>query len=375
MMHGADVSTTQEQAACGSIEEMRRGTSPETSPLACRKAHAAPVRQFSAQILENFRSHALIAVVFVAVGATGCMVPRGKYDRALADLQIARAQTTTEAERADAEAARAEKLTAEIAQLGRDLQDRDAKLRDGAVSASELSRKLEDLAVFNDELSKRLKSAGQNVDKLASERGTLTEELAETRVKLDELKRQQAAGEARVAQYQGLLRSFQKLVDAGQLSVSVRRGRMVLELPNDVLFDSGRADVKSAGKKALASIASVLKGLTERTFQVAGHTDNVKIQSSKYPSNWELSTARGVEVTKLLIAGGMDPRRLSAAGYGEWDPTADNATAEGRAKNRRIEITLVPDMEEMVKLPGVIDSAAPPAPPTAKPPPASSSLR
>jgi chemotaxis protein MotB len=143
------------------------------------------------------------------------------------------------------------------------------------------------------------------------------------------------------------------------LKVGIRRGRMVLELPNDILFDSGKTEVKPAGKSALADVAKVLRGLPGRTFQVAGHTDNVKIQSARYPSNWELSTARAVEVTKLLVDGGMDPKMLSAAGYGEWDPAADNASPDGRAKNRRIEITLVPNMEELVKLPDGVEDPPP----------------
>src|SRR5262249_35176364 len=141
-----------------------------------------------------------------------------------------------------------------------------------------------------------------------------------------------------------------KMVDAGQLKVVMRGGRMLLELRNDVLFDSGRTDLKEEGKKTLAAVAGVLRTLPDRRFQVAGHTDNVKIQTARFPSNWELSTAPAVEVVKLLVDAGMDPRNVSAAGYGEFAPVESNDTPEGRAKNRRIEIALVPNLDELAAL-------------------------
>ena len=112
----------------------------------------------------------------------------------------------------------------------------------------------------------------------------------------------------------------------------------------------------------------MLRAMPDRRFQVAGHTDDVKMQSARYPSNWELSTTRAVEVVKRLIEGGMYPKNLAASGYGEFAPAESNATPEGRAKNRRIEIALQPNLDEFVKVPGVNDAA--PAPPAAKPPPA-----
>ena len=135
---------------------------------------------------------------------------------------------------------------------------------------------------------------------------------------------------------------------------------MLLELPNDVLFDSGRTDLKDTGRRTLVEIAQVLKTMPDRRFQVAGHTDNVKIQTPRFPSNWELSTARAVEVVKLLIESGMDSKDLSAAGYGEFAPVAGNDAPDGRSRNRRIEIALVPNLEELVQLPGAEPPAAPP---------------
>src|SRR5262249_49992540 len=94
-------------------------------------------------------------------------------------------------------------------------------------------------------------------------------------------------------------------------------------------------------------------GLQDRHFLVAGHTDNVPIRSGRWKSNWELSTARAIEVTLFLIAHGMKPQVLAAAGYGEFDPVSANDTAQNRAQNRRIEIVLQPNLSDLPSLEGI----------------------
>ena len=94
-------------------------------------------------------------------------------------------------------------------------------------------------------------------------------------------------------------------------------------------------------------MTAVLKDLQNRNFQVAGHTDNIPIKSAKFRSNWDLSTARAVEVVNFMIVAGMEPKRLSAAGYAAESPVAPNDTPENKAKNRRIEITLVPNLDDL----------------------------
>ena len=138
------------------------------------------------------------------------------------------------------------------------------------------------------------------------------------------------------------------MIDAGQLKVTLRNGHMVLQMANDVLFDSGKTDIKGSGQDALRQVATVLKTISDRHFQVAGDTDNVPIQTALFPSNWELSTRRAVEVVHFLVTQGMRPQLLSA---GEFDPISPNDSADGRAKNRRIEITLEPNINELVALP------------------------
>jgi chemotaxis protein MotB len=168
---------------------------------------------------------------------------------------------------------------------------------------------------------------------------------------LDEAKRAVQEAQERGKLLGDLQAKFKRMIDAGHLKVTTRHGRVVLELHNDVLFDTGAAEVKPAGKQALSEVAATLRTMGGKRFQVAGHTDNAPITTETkmtYPTNWELSTARAISVVKLLVAEGVDPDHLSAAGYGPYDPVVPNSTPVGQAKNRRIEITLVPNVAELV---------------------------
>ena len=286
----------------------------------------------------------IVALALFVLATPGCWVHKDLYTQALADLSFERNRSVDLTKKLKA-------AEQEIGRLAAAMRERDVKLQEATVANADLTRKLDELTVLNQALQDRLRAAGQSLDQVAAEKGSLAAALAETRKQLDELKRQQAAADARLAQFQDLVKRFQKLADAGKLRVVMRQGRMIIELPNDVLFDSGKAEVKTVGKSTLAEVGRVLASMPDRRFQVAGHTDNVKIQTAKYPSNWELSTARAVEVVKLLLSANVKPESLSAAGYGEFDPVAPNDSDENRQKNRRIEITLVPNLDEFVKLP------------------------
>jgi len=199
----------------------------------------------------------------------------------------------------------------------------------------------------------------------------------QTKAELEELRKQKAAADARAQLFDDFVKKFKTMIDAGKLDITTRRGQIVLALATDVLFDEGKTDIKPDGKTAITEVAAALKGVSARRFQVAGHTDTLPVHNKVFPSNWELSTARAVAVVKLLVEKGVKADSLSAAGYAEFDPTQSNGTDKGRAKNRRIEVVLVPNIEELVKMPELKPNetrtpVAPPATttaPTTKPPP------
>ena len=291
-----------------------------------------------------------LVLVMAALGSGAC-VPTGKYDAAVKDARDAHSadqQHQEELTKAQAEVAR---LNGAITELQGRIADREAALATVQGSARDLQRKIDDAIAENKELRAELQKLGKNADALLAEKGSLSGALADAKARLEELRKAQAASDARAALFRQLALKFQKMIDAGQLKVVLRNGRMVLQLSNDVLFDSGKTVVKPDGKQALAQVATVLRTLTDRHFQVAGDTDNKPIDTAQFPSNWELSTRRAVEVVRFLVAQQMRPELLSAAGYGEFDPIAGNDTPEGRAKNRRIEISLQPNIDELVSLP------------------------
>ena len=132
-----------------------------------------------------------------------------------------------------------------------------------------------------------------------------------------------------------------------RISLEMDDRGLVIILSDDVLFDSGKAEIKKEARPILDDVASVVKKkVPDKSIGVSGHTDNVPITYSKWESNWELSTARATNVLHYLESKGISPKRLSATGYGEHRPIASNATAEGRAKNRRVEIVILPEYAE-----------------------------
>jgi len=136
-------------------------------------------------------------------------------------------------------------------------------------------------------------------------------------------------------------RETAKLGMASKVNTRVtRRGLVIDILTDNLLFDSGAAQVKPAGMELLDHLAPVLRRQSSHEVDVEGHTDSVPVRGSAYPSNWELSTARASAVVRALIAMRMRPGRLTATGRAYLDPTSSNRTPQGRARNRRVEIVL-----------------------------------
>jgi len=145
--------------------------------------------------------------------------------------------------------------------------------------------------------------------------------------------------------YQDLLEKMKKEIAEGQVTISELKGKLTVNMVEAILFDTGKAEVKPEGLEILKKVISILKGETEKAIRIEGHTDAVPITGNlakRFPTNWELSAARAINVTRFLQEQGIDPDVLSAVAYGEYKPIADNETPEGRAMNRRIEIILVP---------------------------------
>jgi chemotaxis protein MotB len=130
---------------------------------------------------------------------------------------------------------------------------------------------------------------------------------------------------------------FTQLINDQMIQVSSNELWLQIELKDSILFSSGSADTSEQAQKIFDEIAGILRNYSNPV-QVEGFTDNIPINSLKYPTNWELSTARASAIVKYLASKGVAPERLSAVGYGEYQPVAANSTEQGRAQNRRVTI-------------------------------------
>jgi chemotaxis protein MotB len=273
-------------------------------------------------------------VLSLLLPLSGC-VKKSTHQTALDQLDAARAQQAELAAQMQAELQRRDERELRLRSQLEDLQ-------------AEIERGIEDLGTCRrDNLrteaeleDSRLEA--QRLQTLLSAQGAQSQQL---QARLNQLSAIEQEIRERNQIYEEVLSRFRSLIDAGRLSVSIARGRMVINLPQDILFASGSADLGADGRRTLAEVAGVLAEFDDRRFQVEGHTDDRPISTAQFPSNWELSAARALSVVKLLVAQGVTPENLSGAGYGEYHPVAVNETADGRRLNRRIEIVMLPNLD------------------------------
>ena len=211
-----------------------------------------------------------------------------------------------------------------------------------------------------DELKRKLQERGLTLDNLSADLERQRKALEEYQLRLDQL------DEIR-KRFELLKSKLEKLTNLG-LKVDVRDNRMVIQLPGDVLFASGRADLKPEGEAILRQVADVVRNdpeLARREFQVAGHTDSHPLKGGVFKDNWGLSAMRARSVLVFLTkpledeGGGLDPKNWSAAGYADTDPVASNETEEGRQRNRRVELVVLPNVEEMLNINSLLKQPAP----------------
>jgi chemotaxis protein MotB len=232
-------------------------------------------------------------------------------------------------------------------QLSRLEGELTAEKKRAAEIQKQLDAKIGELEEANERIASLEKIKGElenNLTAVVKDKARLQASAQELKQAVAELSARKAEADKRVAAFRALIARFKSLIDAGKLRVKITDGRMVLALPTDVLFSSGKAKLNEEGKKAILEVAGVLATIPNRKFQIEGHTDNVPIKTSRYPSNWALASARALNVLDTMREAGLAGEVLSAASFGEFRPVASNDDEAGRAANRRIEIVLVPDL-------------------------------
>lgn len=272
------------------------------------------------------RPHPALRVVTVSIL---CILPaacvkKSTHEGALSDLARARDDIGSLEERVA-------RLEAEQEELGAEKASVEAALADSIARIDQLETARDDLDQEVIRLRTLLAQRGQDYE-------TLQRRLASLQAVEREVRDRNAI-------YEDVIGRFRSLMDGGQLSVEIQRGRLVILLPQDVLFESGSARLGREGQAVITEVASVLAEFPDRRFQVEGHTDNVPISTAQFPSNWELSSARSLAVVRLLASSGVTPENISGAAYGEYQPVASNEDREARRQNRRIEIVMLPNLD------------------------------
>lgn len=281
------------------------------------------------------RTFILMVVFLLPIMVGGC-VSSSKFEK-----KVAEADGLNQSLRALQQ--KYDKLTAE----NNDLKDQFKKLNG---DFAQLSIQKDKITADRDELDKVLKSKSDSLSKTINElRGkaaALEMENASLKESVANLKKTKEEEVKSVSKtYENLMQEMKGEIAQGQVAITELKGKLTVDVLDKILFASGEAEVKPEGLAVLQRVIDILKNVKDKAIRIEGHTDNVKIGGAlarKYATNWELSAARAINVTRYLQKQGIDPALLASVAYGEYKPVADNSTSEGRAKNRRIAIILQP---------------------------------
>ena len=281
------------------------------------------------------RTFILMVVFLLSVMVGGC-VSSSKFEK-----KVAEADGLNQALQALQQ--KYDKLTAE----NNDLKDQFKKL---SGDFAQLSIQKDKITADRDELDKVLKSKSDSLSKTINELRGKTAALEMENASLKEgvanLKKTKEEEVKSVSKtYENLMQEMKGEIAQGQVAITELKGKLTVDVLDKILFASGEAEVKPEGLAVLQRVIDILKNVKDKAIRIEGHTDNVKIGGAlarKYATNWELSAARAINVTRYLQKQGIDPALLASVAYGEYKPVADNSTSEGRAKNRRIAIILQP---------------------------------
>jgi len=279
-------------------------------------------------------------LVVVLLTSFGCGVPKEKYQAAVDEAGRNMKSADDARQRADACEGKLRETEQQVAadeQRISELTDRLSALQQAASAASDDASRQRELVAQLAKTKETLEEQNASASAEADRQRKLAEQLAEEKNAL----------QAKSKEYETLAASLDQEIKAGKIKLSELQGKLTVRMGERVLFPSGSATISKEGKATLQKIADAFAEVKGRMIRVEGHTDNVPIHTERFPSNWELSAARAIAVVRYLQDRNVDPTLLGAAGYGEYQPIASNDTPEGRAENRRIEISLAAPFQNL----------------------------
>jgi len=247
----------------------------------------------------------------------------------------------------------AAELPERLSDLNRQSQEKDVQVAGLHEKISDLNRQAKETDVQTAWLQKRLKEYQSMISSLMEKVGDGQTEFKELRQYLSEIEGQKVTAETEIVQmkstYDALISDLNRQIQKKEVTIRGFEEKLSISFVDRILFKSGRATITPEGKGVLKKVGDILKNVRKRNIRVVGHTDNIPLRQEyrdRYPTNWELSSARAAAVVRYFQwKSHIDPRNLEAAGSSFYHPIASNETEEGRARNRRVEIVITPKLD------------------------------
>jgi len=232
-----------------------------------------------------------------------------------------------------------------LVQLEDEYEQLNASYKNLVTSSGKLNRDME-------EQREQLLAIQENLERTRKENDSLSVNLAEREKKVKELEQALANKEQSVQSLRSKISNALLNFKESDISVKVKNGKVFVSLAEQLLFGSGSITVDTKGVTALQQLAKAIKDQKDINIMVEGHTDNVPIsKKSQYMNdNWDLSVMRATQITRILTAAGVSAEQITAAGRGEFAPLTGNDSAEGKQKNRRTEIIITPDLDQLFEI-------------------------
>lgn len=307
-----------------------------------------------------FLSFLLITIV------SSCVVSKKKYDALLAQKILTEADLADRSGQLEKANANLDSLSAQLKKLKDDTLQIRGQKRSNDRKLAELEKEHAQLNAYYKNLTnssgkqtrdmalqqEQLLTIQQNLEKTRAQNDSLSRSLAEREKKVQELEQVLANKDNLVQQLRTKISSALLNFKENDITVKVKNGQVYVSLAEQLLFGSGSIEVDAKGVTALQQLAKAIKDQKDINIMVEGHTDNVPIsKKSQYMNdNWDLSVMRATSISRILIKGGLQPRQITAAGRGEFSPLAVNDTPANKQKNRRTEIIITPNLDELFRI-------------------------
>ncbi len=309
-----------------------------------------------------------IVIILCGTFFSSCIVSKKKFDDMLAQKIKAEGELSDKSKKLDQANASINQLNESLKKLKQDSIDLNQNIQSGNKKLTDLNNEYEKLNTnhrislnksgkLNQDLAQQrdqLLAIQDNLEKTRKENDSLSNSLAEREKKVKELEQILTKKDKAVQDLKNRISNALLNFKENDLTVKVKNGKVYVSLAEQLLFGSGSIVVDKKGEGALQQLAKAIKDQKDIHVMIEGHTDNVQIalKTKYFEDNWDLSVLRATSITKILIKGGMSPNQITSAGKGEYSPVAPNDNAQNKQKNRRTEIIVTPNLDELFKILG-----------------------